>query len=110
MEFGPRALGNRSLLADPRRPDTSAILNRRVKHREDFRLFAPSVLAEQADDWFEVGPHLMSHEYMLLVAPGQSRSARPHSRRAPSRRAPRGWNWCAAPPTRLYHALDLALA
>jgi predicted NodU family carbamoyl transferase len=50
MEFGPRALGNRSLLADPRRPDTQAILNRMVKHREDFRPFAPSVLAERADD------------------------------------------------------------
>ena len=58
MEFGPRALGNRSLLADPRRPDTRAILNSRVKHREDFRPFAPSVLAERADEWFEIGPHL----------------------------------------------------
>jgi carbamoyltransferase len=55
MEFGPRALGNRSLLADPRRPDTRPILNRMVKHREDFRPFAPSVLAERADEWFEVG-------------------------------------------------------
>ena len=62
MEFGPRALGNRSLLADPRRPDTRAILNSRVKHREDFRPFAPSVLAERADEWFEIGPHLASHE------------------------------------------------
>ena len=69
MEFGPRALGNRSLLADPRRPDTRAILNRRVKHREDFRPFAPSVLAERADEWFEVGPHLASHEYMLFACP-----------------------------------------
>jgi carbamoyltransferase len=69
MEFGPRALGNRSLLADPRRPDTRAILNRMVKHREDFRPFAPSVLAERADEWFEVGPHLASHEYMLFACP-----------------------------------------
>jgi carbamoyltransferase len=69
MEFGPRALGNRSLLADPRRPDTRTILNSRVKHREDFRPFAPSVLAEHADDWFEVGPHLASHEYMLFTCP-----------------------------------------
>jgi carbamoyltransferase len=67
MEFGPRALGNRSLLADPRRPDTRAILNNRVKHREDYRPFAPSVLAERADEWFEVGPHLASHEYMLFA-------------------------------------------
>jgi carbamoyltransferase len=69
MEFGPRALGNRSLLADPRRPDTRAILNSRVKHREDFRPFAPSVLAEHADEWFDVGPHLASHEYMLFACP-----------------------------------------
>jgi carbamoyltransferase len=67
MEFGPRALGNRSLLADPRRPDMRNILNQRVKHREDFRPFAPSVLAEHADEWFEVGAHLASHEFMLFA-------------------------------------------
>ena len=67
MEFGPRALGNRSLLADPRRPDTRAILNRRIKHREDFRPFAPSVLAEHADEWFEIGPPTASNEYMLFA-------------------------------------------
>jgi carbamoyltransferase len=72
MEFGPRALGNRSLLADSRRPDTRAILNRRVKHREDYRPFAPSVLAEHADDWFEIGPHLASHEYMLFACPAKA--------------------------------------
>jgi carbamoyltransferase len=69
MEFGPRALGNRSLLADPRRPDTRAILNRRIKHREDFRPFAPSVLAEHAAEWFEIGPPSASHEYMLFAYP-----------------------------------------
>jgi carbamoyltransferase len=67
MEFGPRALGNRSLLADPRRPDMRNILNRMVKHREDFRPFAPSVLAEHADAWFEVGAHTTSHEFMLFA-------------------------------------------
>jgi carbamoyltransferase len=72
MEFGPRALGNRSLLADPRRPDTRAILNSRVKHREDYRPFAPSVLAERADEWFEIGPHLASHEYMLFACPAKA--------------------------------------
>ena len=74
MEFGPRALGNRSLLADPRRPDMRDILNRMVKHREDFRPFAPSVLAEHADEWFEVGAHSASHEFMLYacgVKPGR---------------------------------------
>jgi carbamoyltransferase len=67
MEFGPRALGNRSLLADPRLPDMRNILNQKVKHREDFRPFAPSVLAEHADEWFEVGDHLTSHEFMLFA-------------------------------------------
>jgi carbamoyltransferase len=67
MEFGPRALGNRSLLADPRRPDMRHILNQRVKHREDFRPFAPSVMAEHADEWFEVGAHSKSHEFMLFA-------------------------------------------
>jgi carbamoyltransferase len=67
MEFGPRALGNRSLLADPRRSEMRDILNQKVKHREDFRPFAPSVLAEHADDWFEVGGHLTCHEFMLFA-------------------------------------------
>jgi carbamoyltransferase len=67
MEFGPRALGNRSLLADPRRADMRNILNQKVKHREDFRPFAPSVMAEHADEWFEVGGHLTSHEFMLFA-------------------------------------------
>jgi carbamoyltransferase len=67
MEFGPRALGNRSLLADPRRPDMRHILNQMVKHREDFRPFAPSVLAERADEWFEIGAHSTSHEFMLFA-------------------------------------------
>jgi carbamoyltransferase len=67
MVFGPRALGNRSLLADPRRLDMRNILNKMVKHREDFRPFAPSVLAEHADEWFDVGPHTTSHEFMLFA-------------------------------------------
>ena len=69
MEFGPRALGNRSLLADPRLPEMRNILNQKVKHREDFRPFAPSVLAEHADEWFEVGAHSASHEFMLFAPP-----------------------------------------
>jgi carbamoyltransferase len=52
MEFGPRALGNRSVLADPRRADMKDILNRRIKHREPFRPFAPAILAERASEWF----------------------------------------------------------
>jgi carbamoyltransferase len=52
-EFGPRALGNRSIIADPRRPEMKDILNSRVKHRQPFRPFAPIVLAERADEIFE---------------------------------------------------------
>jgi len=52
-EWGPRALGNRSIVADPRRPDMKEILNSRIKHREIFRPFAPSILAEATGEWFE---------------------------------------------------------
>jgi carbamoyltransferase len=54
MEFGPRALGNRSILADPRRKDMKDILNRRIKFREPFRPFCPSILAERTSEYFEV--------------------------------------------------------
>src|SRR5204862_6380463 len=53
MEFGPRALGSRSILADPRRKEMKDILNRRIKYREPFRPFCPSVLAEATADYFE---------------------------------------------------------
>jgi carbamoyltransferase len=53
MEWGPRALGNRSILCDPRRPDMKALLNAKIKRRESFRPFAPSVLEEVAANWFE---------------------------------------------------------
>jgi carbamoyltransferase len=52
-EWGPRALGNRSIVADPRRPEMREILNQRIKHREIFRPFAPSILAESTGEWFE---------------------------------------------------------
>jgi carbamoyltransferase len=53
MEWGPRALGNRSILCDPRRPDMKDILNLKIKRRESFRPFAPSILREKVIDWFE---------------------------------------------------------
>jgi carbamoyltransferase len=68
MEFGPRALGARSILADPRSPTMQAMLNRKIKFRESFRPFAPSVLAEHAADWFDL-PKGQDSPYMLLVAP-----------------------------------------
>ncbi len=68
MEFGPRALGSRSLLGDPRNPDMQTVMNVKVKFREGFRPFAPAVLAEKAHEYFEVRPNEDS-PYMLLVAP-----------------------------------------
>jgi carbamoyltransferase len=66
MEFGPRALGARSILADPRRPEMQRDLNLKIKFRESFRPFAPSVLAERAREFFELDA---PSPYMLLVAP-----------------------------------------
>lgn len=68
MEFGPRALGARSILADPRRADMQQVLNAKIKYRESFRPFAPAVLAARAAEWFEVPPAAAS-PYMLVVAP-----------------------------------------
>jgi carbamoyltransferase len=53
MEWGPRALGNRSIVCDPRRADMAAILNAKIERRESFRRFAPMVLEEAVADWFE---------------------------------------------------------
>ncbi|MFQ6607361.1 MAG: carbamoyltransferase [Fidelibacterota bacterium] len=65
MEFGPRALGNRSILGDPRREDMQSIINLKIKYRESFRPFAPSVLEERMTDWFDSD---RPSPYMLLVA------------------------------------------
>jgi carbamoyltransferase len=65
MEFGPRALGNRSILADPRSREMQRTLNLKVKYRESFRPFAPAVLAEDAHEWFDLEGE---SPYMLLVA------------------------------------------
>nr|WP_249209179.1 carbamoyltransferase [Magnetospirillum sulfuroxidans] len=66
MEFGPRALGGRSILGDPRSPSMQKMLNLKVKYRESFRPFAPSVLREDVAEWFEIDG---DSPYMLLVAP-----------------------------------------
>jgi carbamoyltransferase len=65
MEFGPRALGARSILGDARRQDTQTVMNLKIKYRESFRPFAPSVLAEKASDYFELD---RPSPYMLLVS------------------------------------------
>jgi carbamoyltransferase len=64
MEFGPRALGNRSILTDPRRPEMKDVLNARIKHREPFRPFAPSILEETTGEYFEQD---YPSPYMLLT-------------------------------------------
>jgi carbamoyltransferase len=66
MEFGPRALGARSILGDPRSPAMQAVMNTKIKFRESFRPFAPSVLSHRANDYFELSGE---SPYMLLVAP-----------------------------------------
>lgn len=67
MEFGPRALGGRSILGDARSPKMQSLLNQKIKFRESFRPFAPAVLEERATEFFEVEPETSS-PYMLLVA------------------------------------------
>jgi carbamoyltransferase len=66
MEFGPRALGARSILGDPRNPSTQATMNLKIKYRESFRPFAPSVLRERCAEYFELDGE---SPYMLVVAP-----------------------------------------
>jgi carbamoyltransferase len=73
MEFGPRALGNRSILADPRDPQMQKKLNLKVKYRESFRPFAPSVLREHVSEWFDID---VDSPYMLMVAPVHERHRR----------------------------------
>ena len=65
MEFGPRALGGRSILGDPRNPDMQSLMNLKIKYRESFRPFAPAVLAECVADYFE---QERESPYMLIVA------------------------------------------
>ena len=66
MEWGPRALGCRSILADPRKAEMKDILNEKIKHRESFRPFAPSILEEYVSEYFEID---RSSPYMLIVVP-----------------------------------------
>jgi carbamoyltransferase len=77
MEFGPRALGGRSILGDPRSASMQSLLNLKVKYRESFRPFAPSVLRERVAEWFELD---CDSPYMLLVADVVNSRRRPMSR------------------------------
>ncbi len=67
MEFGPRSLGHRSIIGDPRSQEMQSTMNLKIKYRESFRPFAPSVLAEKASEWYELDG--VVSPYMLLVAP-----------------------------------------
>jgi carbamoyltransferase len=80
MEFGPRALGSRSIVGDPRREDMQRTMNLKIKFRESFRPFAPSVLMERLTDYFELD---RPSPYMLLVAPVQRRRCLPREREIP---------------------------
>jgi carbamoyltransferase len=68
MEFGPRALGGRSIIGDPRSPRMQSVMNLKIKYRESFRPFAPAVLADKASEVFEIEP-IHKSPYMLIVAP-----------------------------------------
>jgi len=76
MEFGPRALGARSILGDPRRKDTQTVMNLKIKYRESFRPFAPSVLEEKASEYFDLD---IPSPYMLLVATVREERRLPHN-------------------------------
>jgi carbamoyltransferase len=66
MEFGPRALGGRSIIGDPRNTEMQSVMNLKIKYRESFRPFAPAILAEHVSEWFEYDG---ASPYMLMVAP-----------------------------------------
>jgi carbamoyltransferase len=81
MEFGPRALGHRSILGDARSSEMQSVMNLKIKFRESFRPFAPVVLAEKAGDYFDM-PRAKDSPYMLLVAPVTAARRRPADRQA----------------------------
>ena len=77
MEFGPRALGDRSIIADPRSAKMQSVMNRKIKYRESFRPFAPSVLRERVGEYFEMET---DSPYMLMVAPVKASRRNPLTR------------------------------
>jgi carbamoyltransferase len=79
MEFGPRALGHRSIIGDPRSPAMQSLMNLKIKYRESFRPFAPAVLAERASDYFDLD---VESPYMMLVAQVRDELRQPNGRPA----------------------------
>jgi carbamoyltransferase len=86
MEFGPRALGSRSIIGDPRSPEMQSLMNLKIKFREGFRPFAPSVMAERTRDWFEMDGveerDDFSSPYMLIVGRVKKNKLKPASPQA----------------------------
>ena len=76
MEFGPRALGSRSIIGDARSPKMQSVMNLKIKFRESFRPFAPIVLRERASEYFDIAPQHDS-PYMLIVAPVRAEKRKP---------------------------------
>ena len=97
MEWGPRALGHRSILGDPRRADMKTILNLKIKRRESFRPFAPSVLRETVSDWFVRDDDV---PFMLQVIPIRPERREPLPRRSPTSTVPADCRPWIAPVTR----------
>jgi carbamoyltransferase len=81
MEFGPRALGSRSIIGDARSPKMQSVMNLKIKFRESFRPFAPIVLREHASEYFDIAPQHDS-PYMLIVAPVRDEKRKPVEPRA----------------------------
>ena len=109
MEFGPRALGNRSILGDARSPRMQSMMNLKVKFRESFRPFAPVVRRERVADYFELE---VESPYMLLVAPVKPTSAPPRSGIRPGPRAApaHSVDYSSRDPRRLFGANSDRLA
>ena len=95
MEWGPRAFGNRSILGDPRRADMKEILNAKIKRRESFRPFAPSILRESVSEWFEQDDDV---PFMMEVFQIRAGEARAHSGRHATSTAPAGCKPSTAKP------------
>jgi carbamoyltransferase len=104
MEWGPRALGNRSIVCDPRRPDMKAILNAKIKRRESFRPFAPSVLEEAVSEWFEENDKVpfMTHVFQIRE---EKRQLIPAVTHVDGSGRLQTVSWCTNP---LYHRLITA--
>ena len=102
MEFGPRALGNRSILASPLNPYSTENLNIYIKHRESFRKFAASVPEEMASEYFEAGPNA---RYLATVGRVRAPVSQDVRSRACWTKTPCAFTWCGSEDNPLFHQL-----